>query len=140
MVFHLPAYRTPDFSKAPFIDAPTVTFEAVSIPGVAPENYHATSIYPEYFQVQKNKWVLLEESRMDCVVVREKAGSLSVKEFRHLNPFLFLLYALRSLGNIRSEHGWHVCQSRVAESTGYHKQDKQYLDLIHLVYFQYKHI
>ena len=84
MAFKLPAYRTPDFSKAPFVDAPTVKFKEVKINGVAPENYHATSIYPEYFQVHKNKWVLLKESRMDCVVVREKAGSLSVKEFRHL--------------------------------------------------------
>ena len=84
MAFHLPTYKTPDFSKPPFTDAPKVTFEKVNIPGVAPENYHATSIYPEYFQIKKKEWVLLKESRMDCVVVREKDGSLNVKEFRRL--------------------------------------------------------
>lgn len=84
MAFKLPTYKTPDFSKAPFLDAPIVTFKEVKVPGVAPENYHATSIYPEYFQTKKKEWVLLKESRMDCVVVREKTGSLRVKEFRHL--------------------------------------------------------
>jgi hypothetical protein len=84
MAFHLPTYKTPDFSKPPLIDAPSVKFKKVNIPGVAPENYHATSIYPEYFQLKKNEWVLLKESRMDCVVVREKGGGLSVKEFRRL--------------------------------------------------------
>ena len=77
-------YRIPDFSKPPFVDAPTVRFEKVKIRGVAPENYHATSIYPEYFHIKKNEWILLRKSRMDCVVVREKDGSLTVKEFRHL--------------------------------------------------------
>jgi lysine-ketoglutarate reductase/saccharopine dehydrogenase-like protein (TIGR00300 family) len=85
MAFHLPTYKAPDFSKPPFVDAPKVTFEKVKFPGVAPENYHATSIYPEYFQLNKMEWVLLKESRMDCVVVREKDGSLNVKEFRRLN-------------------------------------------------------
>jgi lysine-ketoglutarate reductase/saccharopine dehydrogenase-like protein (TIGR00300 family) len=84
MAFHLPTYRTPDFTKLPFVAAPTVTFEKVKIPGVAPENYHATSIYPEYLQLKKKQWVLLKESRMDCVVVREKGWALNVKEFRHL--------------------------------------------------------
>jgi lysine-ketoglutarate reductase/saccharopine dehydrogenase-like protein (TIGR00300 family) len=35
-------------------------------------------------QLQKGHWVLLQNSRMDCVVVRSKDGSLLVKEFHHL--------------------------------------------------------
>jgi lysine-ketoglutarate reductase/saccharopine dehydrogenase-like protein (TIGR00300 family) len=62
-----------------------VVFEKVKQKGVAPENYHATSIYPEYLHLLKGEWVLLKESRMDCVVVRKKKGALEVKEFRHLN-------------------------------------------------------
>ncbi len=51
---------------------------------MAPQGYHATSIYPEYFHVRKGAWRLIEESRMDCVVVLEKHGALSVRPFRHL--------------------------------------------------------
>jgi hypothetical protein len=84
MPFILPPYNPPDFNQPQLAHAPTVVFEKVSKRGVAPENYHATSIYPEYFQITKRKWYLLRESRMDCVVIREKGGSLVVKEFRHL--------------------------------------------------------
>ncbi|MDB4444382.1 hypothetical protein N9174_03495, partial [bacterium] len=74
----------PDFNQPALLDAPAATFEQVKRAGVAPENYHATSIYPEYFHIKKEKWVLLKESRMDCVVVQEDDDSLSVKEFRRL--------------------------------------------------------
>lgn len=86
MAFKLPAYSPPDFSRPPLADAPTVQFSKVSQPGVAPDNYHATSIHPEYLQIKKGKWHLLKESRMDCVVVQEENGFLSVKEFRNLKP------------------------------------------------------
>ncbi len=86
MPFSLPSYNHPDFSRSPFLDAPTVNFKKVKQPGVAPENYHATSIHPEYLHIEKGKWQLLRESRMDCVVVKEKHMLLSVKEFRRLKP------------------------------------------------------
>lgn len=84
MPFILPTYNPPDFSQPQLAHAPCVVFERVRKRGVAPENYHATSIYPEYFQIRKRKWYLLRESRMDCIVVLEKDGLLTVKEFRHL--------------------------------------------------------
>lgn len=84
MRFRLPPYRHPDFNQPRFLSAPAAVFENVRQAGVAPENYHATSIYPEYFHVRKGQWRLLRHSRMDCVVIHEKDGSLSVKEFRHL--------------------------------------------------------
>lgn len=84
MPFVLPRYKPPDFSSPSLAGAPPVCFELVLHKGVAPANYHATSIFPEYFQVEKGKWVLPAESRMDCVVVMGQDGTLSVKEFRHL--------------------------------------------------------
>lgn len=84
MSFSLPRYQTPDFSVHPFVDSPVVRFEDVTVPGVAPEGYHATSIYPEYLQMEKGDWRMLHDSRMDCAVVLESEGSLSVKEFRRL--------------------------------------------------------
>jgi len=86
MSFKLPPYSHPDFSQPPFADAPEAVFKAVGQAGVAPLNYHATSIYPEYFHFGRGEWRLLRETRMDCVVTREKDGSLSVREFRHLKP------------------------------------------------------
>ncbi len=85
MPFSLPSYMPPDFSKPDFYNAPIVKFKPVHQPGVAPDNYHATSVFPEYFQVRQNQWRVLKESRMDCVVVLKKDDSLIVKEFRHLN-------------------------------------------------------
>lgn len=52
--------------------------------GVAPDNYHATSIYPEFVQVVPGRWVLLAESRMDCVIRKNPDGTLEVVEFRRL--------------------------------------------------------
>jgi lysine-ketoglutarate reductase/saccharopine dehydrogenase-like protein (TIGR00300 family) len=84
MPFALPAYKPPDFSQPPFLDAPTVVFERVKESGTVPENYHATSVYPEYFQLQKGAWHLLKESRMDGAVALQEGGSLAVTEFRLL--------------------------------------------------------
>jgi len=84
MAFVLPAYHPPNFTKPPLSGAPTVTFAPVPEKGVAPENYHATTIFPEYYQLQKGSWGLLKNSRMDGVVVLTPEGALLVKEFHHL--------------------------------------------------------
>jgi len=84
MPFILPPYHEPDFTRPAFKKAPIVTFKPVVKNGVAPDNYHATSIYPEYFQIKKNNWQLLTESRMDCVVVLNPDNTLQAREFRHL--------------------------------------------------------
>ncbi|MCT8977161.1 hypothetical protein N4T77_11155 [Clostridium sp. CX1] len=84
MSFKLPEYKAPDFTKEPFISAPNIITEKVTIKGVAPDKYHATSIYPEYFKIDE-KWILASESRMDCVVVVKDDKSLDIKEFRNLN-------------------------------------------------------
>jgi lysine-ketoglutarate reductase/saccharopine dehydrogenase-like protein (TIGR00300 family) len=84
MAFNLPDYVAPDFTVPPLADAPVARFEPVTDPGVAPEGYHGTTIFPEYIHIARGHWVLLEASRMDCVVVLNENQELSVKEFRHL--------------------------------------------------------
>jgi len=84
MPLTLPPYNLPDFSKPPLRNAVTVAFERVRQAKVLPENYHATSVYPEYFHIRRGEWQLLKQSRMDCVVVLNRDGSLAVREFRHL--------------------------------------------------------
>lgn len=82
-MFNLPEYREPDFTEKKFADAPDAAWEKVTIKGVAPENYHSTSMYPEYFKIN-GKWTLAEESRMDSSVVLCDDGHLKVVENRNL--------------------------------------------------------
>ncbi len=82
MAFILPEYHAPDFQHPQFAGAPDVRFLPAPADGVAPENYHATSIFPEYFKVG-GQWLLAPDSRMDCVAVLRE-GSISVVEFRNL--------------------------------------------------------
>jgi lysine-ketoglutarate reductase/saccharopine dehydrogenase-like protein (TIGR00300 family) len=84
MPFILPMYMHPDFSTRELSGAPSAKFIRAEKDGVAPDNYHATSIYPEYFHIRKGQWVLPRESRMDCVTVLEDDDSLTVKEFRNI--------------------------------------------------------
>ena len=75
-------YTAPDFSKDLFSKAPNVIMKESPGDAVAPEGYHAMSIYPEYFKID-GRWLLAEESRMDCVPVYEN-GKVEVREFRLL--------------------------------------------------------
>lgn len=65
------------------MNAPDAVFAETDRDFCAPEGYHATAIFPEYFKID-GTWRLAPESRMDCVVVLEKDGTLAVREFRHL--------------------------------------------------------
>lgn len=84
MPFHLPAYTPPDFSQPHLRDAPIAAFKKAAEDGVLPEKYHATSIFPEYFNLQDNGWQLPADSRMDCAVVLDPDGTLLVKEPRNV--------------------------------------------------------
>lgn len=83
VMFNIPKYTAPDFSLEKFKNAPDVKWEAVETDGVAPENYHSTSMYPEYFKIN-GEWKLPEKSRMDSSLVWEADGSLKVVENRNL--------------------------------------------------------
>lgn len=82
-MFELPRYKEPDFSDSRFANAPDAAWEEVTIDGVAPENYHSTSMYPEYFRIN-GTWTLARESRMDSSVVLRDSGELDVVENRNL--------------------------------------------------------
>ena len=83
MKFELPKYHEPDFSLSQFVNAPEVRWEEVQTDGVAPEYFHSTSMYPEYFKIN-GTWVLAKESRMDSSVVIGEDGELKVVENRNL--------------------------------------------------------
>ena len=63
MQFKLPEYRKPDFSAEVFVNAPDASIAQSPMDAIAPDNFHATSIYPEYFKVDGD-WKLAENSRM----------------------------------------------------------------------------
>ena len=81
-MFQLKPYTAPDFSLEQFVNAPNAALASAPFDGVAPEHYHAMSIFPEYFKID-GQWLLAEESRMDCVPVY-KDGKIHVVEFRNL--------------------------------------------------------
>ena len=81
-MFALKPYYAPDFTLPQFVSAPDAVFLPAPYDGVAPEQYHAMSIFPEYFKVN-GQWLLAEESRMDCVAVL-KNGKIEIVEFRNL--------------------------------------------------------
>ncbi len=83
MSFQLPNYRHPDFTQSMFTDAPDAKWALAEKDGVAPEYFHSTSMYPEYFKMD-GKWTLAEESRMDSSVVICPDGHLAVVENRNL--------------------------------------------------------
>ena len=82
MSFQLRPYFPPDFSQPHLTAAPNAVFFPAPRDGVAPVGYHAMSIFPEYFKVE-GRWLLAEESRMDCVAVLE-GSRIVVREFRNL--------------------------------------------------------
>ena len=82
MAFVLPSYTPPDFTMERLRSAPDAKVGTVAQEGVAPANFHATTIYPEYCKV-KGKWLLAEQSRMDCAMV-VRAQALEVVEQRRL--------------------------------------------------------
>ncbi|WP_125142826.1 hypothetical protein [Clostridium transplantifaecale] len=82
MSFQLKTYQAPDFTLPRFTEAPEAKLEPAPFDRVAPDGYHATTIFPEYFKVG-GRWLLAEESRMDCVAVYEN-GKICVREFRNL--------------------------------------------------------
>ena len=82
MSFSLRPYSPPDFSQPLLQKSPDVALAPCPRDGVAPQDYHAMSIFPEYFK-REGVWHLARESRMDCVAVWE-GGAFQIREFRNL--------------------------------------------------------
>ena len=50
-MFKLPKYIEPDFTQEKFVNAPNAKLVGAPVDKAAPENFHATSMYPEYFKI-----------------------------------------------------------------------------------------
>lgn len=83
MSFQLPRYREPDFTAEALAGAPDAVFAVCERDGVLPEQFHSTSMFPEYFKVG-GRWRLAGESRMDSQVVLRPNGDLDVVEMRNI--------------------------------------------------------
>jgi lysine-ketoglutarate reductase/saccharopine dehydrogenase-like protein (TIGR00300 family) len=81
--FEMPQFHHPDFTQELFVNAPNAKYEPAEKDGVVPENFHSTSMYPEYFKIN-GEWVLAEESRMDSCVTLGDDGKLKVIESRNV--------------------------------------------------------
>ena len=83
MQFQLPKYIAPVFSASLLANAPDVKTAIAEKDGVAPENFHSTSMFPEYFKIN-GSWVLAADTRMDACVVICPDGTLQTVEHRNL--------------------------------------------------------
>lgn len=83
MTYKVNKYVEPDFTQDFLKNAPDCKWEEAPKDGVAPREYHALSIYPEYFKIEGN-WVLAVESRMDTVPVIRSKDKVEIVEFRNL--------------------------------------------------------
>ena len=83
MSFTLPEYHAPDFSLASFEQSPDVSLQRAVKDGVAPKGFHSTSMFPEYYKVG-GRWLLAQDSRMDCLVLLDDSGELQVVEGRRV--------------------------------------------------------
>lgn len=81
MAFELRKYTHPDFAEQKFINSPDCRFEEAPKDGVVPFDFHALSIFPEYFKIN-GEWLLCEESRMDTVPVYDGGKVLALEARR----------------------------------------------------------
>lgn len=51
MSFEMNEFIKPNFDEEKFCSAKDCKMEEVKLKAVAPENFHATSIFPEYFKI-----------------------------------------------------------------------------------------
>jgi len=82
-MFALPVYTPPDFNRPDLAASPAARFKPARADGLLPDDFHATSNYPEYVHLGDGRWLLAPESRMDAVLVL-KDQRLEVLEPRRI--------------------------------------------------------
>ena len=60
MAFQLRPYHAPVFTEERFQTAPEARLAPTPTDGIAPDGYHAMSIFPEYFKIN-GEWLLAKE-------------------------------------------------------------------------------
>lgn len=119
MSFKLPKYSHPDFTAPEFVNSPDARFEFAEADGVAPEGFHSTSMYPEYFKIE-GKWVLAADSRMDSSVVIGGDGILYVVENRNIKKGDKVILGRTEKG----EEGIFVHTNGFSDETSHTNDDK----------------
>ena len=114
----MPMYHAPDFTDARFALAPDARFIACEKDGVLPDNYHSTSMFPEYVKVG-GRWLLAAESRMDSQIVL-KNGVLEVVEMRNVRQGDLVCVGRSENGS----EGIFVHATAFQEEKGEHIQDE----------------
>ena len=77
-MFQLPAYHAPDFSGQDYTLAPCVRTLPASADATLPDDFYATTIYPEYFKID-GEWKLIQGARMDCCAVIRNGTPVAVE-------------------------------------------------------------
>ena len=72
-------FNAPDFNQPVFESAPNAELITAKKDGIAPAEFHATSIFPEYIKINGD-WRLIQSSRMDCCVVIRDGEPFAVEQ------------------------------------------------------------
>ena len=71
-------YEAPNFESTFFKQAPNAATLIAKDDGIVPDNFHATSIFPEYVKID-GEWQLIKASRMDCCIVIRDGEPLAIE-------------------------------------------------------------
>ena len=83
MAFNMPKFVEPDFNKENLKNAPDAKYFVCEKDGALADNFHSTSMFPEYYKVN-GKWILAKESRMDSQAVLRVDGTIDIVEMRNV--------------------------------------------------------
>jgi len=72
-------YIEPSFDSQIFQTAPNATSVEAEADGILPNEFHATSIFPEYVKIN-GEWKLIKQSRMDCCIVIKNGEPMAVEQ------------------------------------------------------------
>ena len=72
-------YSAPNFCEEIFLSSPDIITAKAQRDGVLPDDFHATSIFPEYYKIN-GEWKLIKQSRMDCCVVIKNGEPFAIEQ------------------------------------------------------------
>lgn len=72
-------YNKPNFNEDIFKKSENAEFKKASADGILPDEFHATSIFPEYIKIDDD-WKLIKKSRMDCCIVVKDGEPFAVEQ------------------------------------------------------------
>jgi hypothetical protein len=118
-MFKLPEYVSPDFSEPRLLNAPPAAVVPAPADRLLPDDFYATTIFPEYFKID-GEWRLIAGPRMDCAVVI-KDGQPRTVEARLIKCGDMVVVG-RSDDGTRGVYVDHLAFTRREETAGSGKQ------------------